>query len=155
MAWLVFMGWVISQANEGEDYSNYFGEGTEISRNWATAHFLISDGRPQNCHGTGGCVTQLMLICYNKHIMKLKVHWKSNLPPSWIWLVLTSFCHVLWLCHSFKVVPCPLTSCFTTMTLHSSVTLSLGLDFSEPQFPLLLNGDGTCIHFIWVDARIK
>ena len=40
MVWLVFMGWVISKANEWEDYSNYFGEGAEISRNWATAHFL-------------------------------------------------------------------------------------------------------------------
>ena len=40
MVWLVFMGWAISQANEWEDYSNYFGEGVEISRNWATAHFF-------------------------------------------------------------------------------------------------------------------
>ena len=41
-AWLVFMGWVISQANEWEDDSNYLGEGVETSRNWATAHFLVS-----------------------------------------------------------------------------------------------------------------
>ena len=34
------MGWVISLANEWKDYSNYFGEGVGISRNWATAHFL-------------------------------------------------------------------------------------------------------------------
>ena len=39
MGYIVFMGWVISKANEWEDYSNYFGEGVEISRNWATAHF--------------------------------------------------------------------------------------------------------------------
>ena len=51
------MGWVISQANKREDCSNYFGGGAEISRNWATAHFLIFDGWPQNCHGAGGCVT--------------------------------------------------------------------------------------------------
>ena len=25
MGWLVFMGWVISQTNEWEDYSKYFG----------------------------------------------------------------------------------------------------------------------------------
>ena len=31
MAWLVFIGWVIPHANEWEDYSNYFGEGAEIS----------------------------------------------------------------------------------------------------------------------------
>ena len=41
VAWLVFIGWVISQANEWADYSNSFGEGTEISRDWATAHSLV------------------------------------------------------------------------------------------------------------------
>ena len=40
MTWLVFLGWVISQAKEWEDYSNYFGEGVEMYRNWATAHFF-------------------------------------------------------------------------------------------------------------------
>ena len=43
--------------NEWEDYSNYFGEGAEISRNWATAHFLAFYGRPGDSHGAGGCVT--------------------------------------------------------------------------------------------------
>ena len=38
---LLFIGWVISYANEWEDYSNYFGERVEISRNWATAHCLV------------------------------------------------------------------------------------------------------------------
>ena len=55
--WLVFMGWVISQANEWEDYSNYLGEGVGISRNWATTHFLIFDGQSLNCQGAGGYVT--------------------------------------------------------------------------------------------------
>ena len=32
LAWLVFIGWVISYADEWEDYSNYFWEGVEISR---------------------------------------------------------------------------------------------------------------------------
>ena len=41
MEWLVFIGWIISYANEWEGYSNYFGEGVEISRNWATTHFLV------------------------------------------------------------------------------------------------------------------
>ena len=67
MGWLIFIGWVISQANEHEDYSKYFGGRGEISRNWATAHFLIFDGQLWNCHGTGGCDTsQLMLIYYNE-----------------------------------------------------------------------------------------
>ena len=40
MTWLDFTGRVISQATEWEDYSNYLGEETAISRNWATTHFL-------------------------------------------------------------------------------------------------------------------
>ena len=36
-----FYGRVISQGNEWEDFSNCFGEGLEISRNWATTHFLV------------------------------------------------------------------------------------------------------------------
>ena len=43
MAWLVFMGLVISQANEWEDYSSYLGKGAEISRNWAPPTFLVFD----------------------------------------------------------------------------------------------------------------
>ena len=43
MVWLVFMGWVISQANEWEDYSSYLGKGAEISRNWAPPTFLVFD----------------------------------------------------------------------------------------------------------------
>ena len=41
MTCLVFIGWVISHANEWEDYSNYFWEGVEISRNWATTNSLV------------------------------------------------------------------------------------------------------------------
>ena len=40
------MGWVISKANEGEGYSNYFEEGEGIASNWATAHFLAFYGQP-------------------------------------------------------------------------------------------------------------
>ena len=42
MRWLVFMGLVISLANEWEEKSNYFGERMGISRIGATAHFLAS-----------------------------------------------------------------------------------------------------------------
>ena len=56
MAWLVFLGWLISQVNEWEEYSNYLGERAGISRNWAMAHFLTFYGWPQKCHGTGGCI---------------------------------------------------------------------------------------------------
>ena len=37
---------------------------------------------PQNCHGTCGCHLD------NQHVMRLKVYQKSNLLPSWTWLVL-------------------------------------------------------------------
>ena len=48
------MGWIISSANEWKGYSNYFGDGAGISRNWATTHFLAFYGWPQNCHGASG-----------------------------------------------------------------------------------------------------
>ena len=32
IGWLVFTGWVISQAKEWEDYYNYFGKGVEFPR---------------------------------------------------------------------------------------------------------------------------
>ena len=56
MAWLVFMGWLISQVNEWEEYFNYLGERAGISRNWAMTHFLTFYGWPQKCHGIGGCI---------------------------------------------------------------------------------------------------
>ena len=41
VAQLAVIDWVISYVNEWEDYSNYFGEGVEISRIWATTHSLV------------------------------------------------------------------------------------------------------------------
>ena len=38
--------WVISYANDWEGYSSCFGEGVEISRNWATAHSLLVFWQP-------------------------------------------------------------------------------------------------------------
>ena len=35
-----YISWVISYVIEWEDYSNYLGEGAEISRIWATTHSL-------------------------------------------------------------------------------------------------------------------
>ena len=123
------MGWVISQANEWEDYSNYFGEGAGISRNWATAHFLTFYGWPQNCHGARGCVISHILMFYNECIMRLKVYWRSNLPPSWTQIVLTSLCHVLWLYVSFKI--CAL---LPSLLFH----LEISTLFLEPWWPVCL-----------------
>ena len=41
VAWLIFIGWVISYANKWEGYSNYFWAGVEISRIWAASHSLV------------------------------------------------------------------------------------------------------------------
>ena len=72
VVWLAFMGWVISQANEWEGHSNYFGEGVEISRNWATAHFLVFDGGPWNYHGNNpGC----HLACW---CVTVSLYWWAN-----------------------------------------------------------------------------
>ena len=56
VAWLVFIGWVISYANEWEDYSIYFGEEVEISTGHcsdaqflAVAQFLGLLTVPWNC----------------------------------------------------------------------------------------------------------
>ena len=46
----------------------------------------------QNCYGR--CVLHTIMYC-NESVMRCKVHWKSKLPLSWTWLILTSFCHVL------------------------------------------------------------
>ena len=71
VVWLAFMGWVISEDNEWEDYSKYFGEGVETSRNWAIISFSAFDGQPWNFQGACGCV--LLLKSYSERIMKLKV----------------------------------------------------------------------------------
>ena len=59
--WLVFISWVISYVNEWEDYSNYFWEGAEISRIWATTLSLVLTV-PWNCPGTSGCVIFFHLL---------------------------------------------------------------------------------------------
>ena len=48
-------------------------------------------------HLAQGYAIQHMLMQYNEHILRHKVQWKSNFLPSWNQLILTSFCHVLWL----------------------------------------------------------
>ena len=47
-----------------------------------TIHFLTFDGWHRNCPGAGGCVIY-MLMYYNKCIIRLKVYWRLNPPPSW------------------------------------------------------------------------
>ena len=40
----------------GRTLPTVWGEGVEIARNWATAHFLVFDGQPWNCHDVCGCI---------------------------------------------------------------------------------------------------
>ena len=55
---------------EWEDYSNHFGEGVEISRNWGTTHVLVFDGLEIVMVSVG--VSFSLLMCYNEHIVRLK-----------------------------------------------------------------------------------
>ena len=87
-----------------------FQEGVGISRNWATAHFLILMVGLGTVMAPVG-VSFSLLMCYSEHILRLKVWQKSTSLPSWTHLVLISLCHVLGLCHSFKGCALPLPSC--------------------------------------------
>ena len=91
---LIFMGWVISYVNEWEEYS--------ISGKVLGNHPLFGFScQPQNCHTTthsaDGHVGMSchMLMYYGGCVMTPKVYWKSDPPPSWASLVLTSFCQIL------------------------------------------------------------
>ena len=97
VAWLVFINWVISYANEWEDYSNYFWEGAEVSRIWATANSMVF-------RQWLGTVTAPLGVSFHLLI------WDQGLVclPSWSHLILSSLCLVLGLCHSFKSCALPL-----------------------------------------------
>ena len=98
--WLVFIGWVgwvMSYANEWEDYSNYFGEGAEISRIWATTHPLVF----WQCLET---VMAPLGVSFHLLIEDQGLVLSASLSHL-IWSVL---CCVLGLCHSFKSCALPL-----------------------------------------------
>ena len=59
--WVSELNWL----NEWKDYSNYLGEGAESSRKWATAHFLVFDGRLGTFTVPVG-VSFSLLMCYNE-----------------------------------------------------------------------------------------
>ena len=61
--------------------SKCFWEGVRVSRNWAATYFLAFHGQPWE-------LSWHLWACHSANvlhwaIMKLKIHWKSNLPSSW------------------------------------------------------------------------
>ena len=92
VVWLVFIGWVISYVNQWEDCFICFGEGVEISRNWATTHSLVF----WQCLGT------VMVPQGASFSLLIEDPSKWTCPPSWTHLILIGLCCVLGLCHTFK-----------------------------------------------------
>ena len=76
MVWSVLMGWIISSANEWEDYSTYLGEWAEISRNWATSPFLVFTVGLETIMTPVG-VSFSFLVHYSEHILRLRVSWTA------------------------------------------------------------------------------
>lgn len=58
-----------------EDYSNYFGGGAGISRNWATVHILVFFvvGFRTVTVPVGALLK--LLMCYNPRVLRLEVDW--------------------------------------------------------------------------------
>ena len=83
-----------TELNEWEDYSNYFGEGVEISRNWATAHSLVF----WQCLGTVMVPLGVSFSLLIEDQGLLKVHMSVILNP----FDSCDLCCVLGLCHSVK-----------------------------------------------------
>ena len=97
VARLVFIGWIISYANEWEGYSNYFLEGVEIYRIWSITHSLVF----------GQCLGTVMApwVCHFTCCLRIK-SWSCL--PSWSHLIWIGLCCDLGLCHSFRSCVLPL-----------------------------------------------
>ena len=83
-----------TELNEWEDYSNYFGEGVEISRNWATAHSLVF----WQCFGTVMVPLDVSfsLLIEDQGLLKFDI--SVILDP----FDSCDLCCILGLCHSVK-----------------------------------------------------
>ena len=115
MAWLVYIGWVISQSNDWRLIPTILGKGQRFLGIWPPPTFYPVMVNLRTVDGAGGCVIQ-MLTCCNEYMMMLKVYWKSDLLLSQTQLVRISFCHVPCLCRSFKSCALPFPSYFTVTT---------------------------------------
>ena len=107
MVQLVFMGWVISKANEWEDYSSCL----EMGQGFPGLGPMLTF-----CPLMVGTVKALvgmllsLLICYNKHILRLKLWWKLTCLTSWTHLVLISLHQLLDLSFFWCLCSAPLLS---------------------------------------------
>ena len=93
VAWLVYIGWVISYANEWEDYSNYFGEGGREFLDVGHHPLLGLLTVPWNCHGTSGCVISFADLG------------SRSCLPSWSHLILISLCCLWAMSFFWKLCP--------------------------------------------------
>ena len=73
----------------GRNILAILGRGMGISRNWES-HFFTFVVCLEFVMASVGMSFSL-LTCYSEHLMRLKLHWKLNLLPSWTLLVLNSF----------------------------------------------------------------
>ena len=100
VAWLIFIGWVISFASEWEDYFNYLGDMVQISGNWATTHSLVF----RQCLGTVMAPLGMSFSFLIEDQGLIKVDLYAMLDP----FDSIPLCSVLGLCHSFKNCALPL-----------------------------------------------
>ena len=99
-------GWIISLANEWEDYSNYLGEGWRFS-GIGSPHTSLSLRVGLRTVMELLSMSFNFLICYTEPILRIKVSSKLTCLPSWTHWTIISLCWVLILS---KVVPCSSTS---------------------------------------------
>ena len=107
LVWLGFIGWVISHADEWEDYSSSFWEGVEISRMWATTHSLVF----WQCLE----LSQHCSVCRFTCWLRMRV---QSFLPSWSHLVLIHFMLCPWAMSFFQKL------CSVTQPSHSLLPAS-------------------------------
>ena len=148
MRWLIFMGWVISQASEWEDYPKYFGEGAVISRNRATAHFWprMTDLR------TVMVLVGVLLLFSHQVVSNSETPWTEacqaslSFTSSWSLPKFVSTESVIpsndlilccwWVCHSAIALQWAYNEAPSPLEVESSTSLeSEQLSLSHPTFP--------------------
>ena len=136
--WLVFDSWVISYANEREYHSD----------NWGTTHSSVF-------WQWLGTVLAHLNVSFSLQVENQGL--VEFVLSSCTHLILIGLCYALVLCHSFKVVPCPLPSCsvlfswalscLTVLPLQSSGgTTRKQLDGNTVKYPIPLEIQAFIFH---------